>query len=347
MRIGSLQVGADSPPIVIAEMSGNHNGSLDTALAMVDAIARSGAHAMKLQTYTADTMTLDVDANGFRIADENSLWNDTSLYELYQKAHTPWEWHEPIFERARRHGMEIFSTPFDATAVEFLESLHVPAYKIASFEVTDLGLISVAASTGKPLIISTGMASHEEISEAMDAARKAGCTEIALLKCTSSYPASPASSNLRTIPYMREAFGCEVGLSDHTLGIGAAIASVAVGATLIEKHVTLNRADGGVDSAFSLEPPELSRLVAEMQTAWTALGEVRVGPTESEQGSLGFRRSLYICQDLSEGDVLTPENLRAIRPGYGLPPKHLEELMGRRVTRRVARGTPMSWDLLK
>lgn len=346
IRIGHHTIGRDSPPLVIAELSGNHNGSLECALAIVDAIADSGAQVLKLQTYTADTMTIDVPDGDFYIADPNSLWHGKSLYALYQQAHTPWEWHRPIFERARARGLVAFSTPFDATAVDFLESLDVPAYKIASFENIDLPLIRKVAATGKPMIISTGMASLAEIDEAVRAARAAGCRDLVLLKCTSSYPASPDASHLATIPYLRDVFRCEVGLSDHTLGIGAAVAGVALGATVVEKHVTLRREDGGVDSAFSLEPAELAQLVVETKRAWEAVGHVTLGATEAEKSSMIFRRSLYICEDLKAGDTLTPKNLRAIRPGFGLPPKYIDDLLGKRVTRAVRRGTPASWDLI-
>lgn len=344
--IGGIPIGRDAEPFIIAELSGNHNGSLDRALGIVDAIAAAGAQALKLQTYTADTMTIDHSEGEFFIDDPKSLWKGTSLYKLYQEASTPWEWHAPIFARARARGLVAFSTPFDATAVDFLLSLDVPAFKIASFENTDLPLIRKVAATGKPMIVSTGMATLAEIDEAVRTAREGGCRELVLLKCTSSYPASPAFSNLATIPHLRSVFDCEVGLSDHTLGIGAAVASVALGASVIEKHVTLSRADGGVDSAFSLEPAELAQLVTETKTAWQALGTLQAGPSEHERGSLVFRRSLYVCQDLAAGDVLTPENLRAIRPGLGLPPKFIDQVLGRRVSRAVRRGTPMQWDLL-
>ena len=346
IRIGPRSVGADSPPLIIAEMSGNHNQSLAYALDIVDAVAEAGAHALKLQTYTADTMTLDLSEGEFFISDPNSLWKGASLYSLYQKAHTPWEWHEPIFRRCRERGLIAFSTPFDATAVEFLERLDVPCFKIASFENTDLPLIKKAAATGKPLIVSTGMATLAEIEEAVRAARDAGCRDLVLLKCTSSYPASPASSNLLTIPYLQSAFACEVGLSDHTLGIGAAVAATALGATVIEKHVTLSRDKGGVDAAFSLEPAELRQLVDETGAAWQARGAVAFGPTREEAGSLVFRRSLYVCEDLQAGATLTARNLRAIRPGRGLAPKYIDQLLGKRVARAVRRGTPMSWDLV-
>lgn len=346
IRIGERLVGAGHDPFVIAEMSGNHNGSLDRALELVDAAAQAGAHALKIQTYTADTMTLDLDRDEFYISDPDSLWQGNSLYALYEKAHTPWDWHAPIFERARERGMLAFSSPFDASAVDFLESLDVPCYKVASFENVDLPLIRRVAATGKPMIISTGMASIAEISDAVEAVRDAGGEDLVLLKCTSSYPATPEHSNLATIPHLRELFGCQVGLSDHTLGIGAAVASVALGATVIEKHFTLRRDDGGVDSAFSLEPAELAALVVESARARQSVGRVRYGRSEAEQNSLVFRRSLYIVEDLKAGDVLTAENLRAIRPGLGLSPKYYETLLGRRVGRDVARGTAMVWDLL-
>ena len=346
MKIGKFDIGIGQKPFVIAEMSGNHNGSLERALDIVDAIATTGAQALKLQTYTADTMTIDFAEREFFISDPKSLWHGKSLYELYQEAHTPWEWHEPIFRRAEAHGMVAFSTPFDASAVDFLESLGVPAYKVASFENTDLELIRRVASTGKPIIISTGMANVAEIHDAAEAARGAGCCELALLKCTSSYPADPAASNLGAIPLMRQLFGCEIGLSDHTLGIGAAVVSVALGATIIEKHVTLRRSDGGVDSAFSMEPGELAQLVAECNVGQRAIGVGRIGPSEAEQSSRVFRRTLYVVEDIAAGSELTPRNLRAIRPGLGLAAGRISEVMGKRVGRSVVRGTPFSWDLL-
>ncbi|MBC8745374.1 MULTISPECIES: pseudaminic acid synthase [Paraburkholderia] len=346
-KIANRQIGLNCPPFVIAEMSGNHNQSLERALEIVEAAAASGAHALKLQTYTPDTMTLDLDAGEFRIDDPKSLWTGTSLYRLYEEAHTPWDWHRPIFERARELGMLAFSTPFDETAVDFLETLDVPAYKIASFENTDLPLIRRVAATGKPLIISTGMATVAEIDEAVRTARMAGCGQLVLLKCTSSYPASPESSNVRTITHLRELFGCEVGLSDHTLGTGAAVAAVALGASVIEKHFTLRRADGGVDSAFSLEPEEMKALVVESERAWLALGHVAYGPTQQERASSIFRRSLYIVRDIAAGEALTVENVRAIRPGMGLSPKYLDVILGTRVRQPLKRGTPLSWDILK
>lgn len=346
LRIGPHALGVGRPPLIIAEMSGNHNGSLERALELVEVAGQAGAHALKLQTYTPDTMTIDVREREFFIADPNSLWQGESLYELYAKAMTPWEWHEPIFRRCRELGMLGFSTPFDATAVDFLVDLDVPCFKVASFENIDLPLIAKVAATGKPMIISTGMASVAEIDEAVRTAKANGCRDLVLLKCTSSYPASPANSNLATIPHMRELFGCEVGLSDHTLGIGAAIASVALGAVVIEKHFTDSREEGGVDSAFSLEPDELAALVRETAAAAPALGDVVYGPSSGEVGSLVFRRSLYVVEDISAGTVLTSANLRAIRPGLGLPPKYLNQLLGKRVTRDVPRGTPASWDLI-
>lgn len=346
ISIAGCPIGRSHRPLVIAEMSGNHNQSLERALAIVEAAAKTGAHALKLQTYTADTMTLDLASEEFFIDDPNSLWKGRSLHKLYQEAYTPWEWHAPIFERARSLGMIPFSTPFDATAVDFLEGLDVPCYKIASFENTDLPLIRKVAATGKPMIISTGMASVADLDETVRAARAAGCQQLVLLKCTSTYPATPSDTNLMTIPHLRALFDCEVGLSDHTFGIGASVASVALGASVIEKHFTLARADGGVDSTFSMEPAEMAALVVETERAWMALGEVRYGLMEKERESLIFRRSLYVTEDLAAGDVLTEQNLRTIRPGLGLSPKYLETLMGKRVGRTVRRGTPMSWDLL-
>jgi len=346
ITIGTIGIGPGHKPMIIAEMSGNHNQSLEKALEIVDAASDSGAHALKIQTYTADTMTLDLDESEFRIDDERSLWNGTSLYELYQKAHTPWEWHIPIFERCKQKGMLAFSTPFDATAVDFLEEIGVEAYKVASFENTDIPLLRKIADTGKPMIISTGMATIEELQESVATVRQAGCKDLILLKCTSSYPANPKDSNLLTIPDMRKQLGVQVGLSDHTLGIGAAVASVALGATVIEKHFTLDRSNGGVDSAFSLEPNEMKSLVVEVERAWMALGKVSYGTIETEKRSLQFRRSLYISKDIEEGETLTPDNLRCIRPGYGLAPKHYDDLLGKKITKDVPRGTALRWNLV-
>jgi pseudaminic acid synthase len=345
-QLGERSIGPQVPPLIIAEMSGNHNRSLERALALVDAAADAGAHALKLQTYTADTITIDAHQSEFTIGDRNSLWAGKNLYQLYQEAHTPWDWHRPIFDRARERGMLAFSTPFDETAVDFLEGLGVPAYKIASFENVHIPLIRKAAATGKPLIISTGMASIAELDDAVRAAREAGCRDLVLLKCTSTYPATPENTNLATIPHMRALFGCEVGLSDHTMGVGASVAAVALGATVIEKHFTLARADGGVDSAFSLEPAELAALVTETERAWAAMGEIRYGPTEAEKSSLVFRRSLYVVRDVRAGEALTRETVRAIRPGLGLPPKELDTVIGLTVKRDIARGTPLTWDLI-
>lgn len=346
-HFGQRAIGPEMPPFVIAEMSGNHNQSLDRALAIVDAAASAGAHALKIQTYTADTMTLDVDRDEFRISDPNSLWAGQSLHALYDQAHTPWEWHAPIFERAAARGMLAFSTPFDESAVDFLESLDVPGYKIASFENTDLPLIRRVAATGKPMIVSTGMATVGELAETVDAIRGAGCEQFVLLKCTSTYPASPEASNLATIPHLRQLFGCQVGLSDHTMGVGVAVAAVALGATVVEKHFTLSRADGGVDATFSLEPAELADLVTETGRAWAAMGQVRYGvQSAQERKSLDYRRSLYVVRDLAAGEVLGPDAVRAIRPGLGLAPKHLDAVIGRRVRAAVARGTPLAWSLL-
>lgn len=345
-RIGSRTVGADAPPLVIAEMSGNHNQSLEQALRIVDAAADAGAHALKLQTYTADTMTLDIADGEFFIADPESLWAGSSLYALYEKAHTPWEWHAPIFQRARERGLLAFSTPFDESAVDFLETLDVPAYKIASFENTDLPLIRKVAATGKPMIISTGMASVGELELSVRTARQAGCRDLVLLKCTSTYPASPLNSHVRTIPHMRELFGCQVGLSDHTMGVGVAVAAVALGATVIEKHFTLDRADGGVDASFSLEPAEMAALVLETERAWQGMGQVRYGVTEAERESLVYRRSLYAVRDIAVGEVLTVDNVRAIRPGLGLSPRHLDAVLGRTACVAIKRGTALAWELL-
>ena len=347
MRIAGRTIGAQERPYLIAEMSGNHNQSLDRALAIVDAAADAGADAVKLQTYTAATMTLDVNAPGFVIEDPNSLWSGRRLYELYEEAHTPWEWHRPIIERAASRGLHCFSTPFDESAVDFLESLNVPAYKIASFENTDLPLIRKVAATGKPMIISTGMASLAEIDEAVRTARVAGCNDIVLLKCTSTYPATPQNTHLRTIAHLREAFGCEVGLSDHTMGCGVAIAAVAFGATVVEKHFTLRRADGGVDSAFSLEPEEFKLLRVESERAWQGLGGVVYGGSQAEEKSRAFRRTLYIARDMKAGEALTEHNLRIVRPGFGLPPKYYEAMLGKHINRGATAGTPLSWDLLE
>lgn len=346
MKIKDRNIGLGHAPFVIAEMSGNHNQSLERALEIVEAAARTGAHGLKIQTYTPDTMTLDIDEREFHISDPNSLWAGTSLYKLYGEAYTPWEWHAPIFKRARELGMIPFSTPFDDTAVDFLETLDMDCYKIASFENTDLPLIRRVAATGKPVIISTGMATVAELDDTVRAAREAGCRDLILLKCTSTYPATAANTNILTIPHLRELFGCEVGLSDHTMGVGVSVASVALGASVVEKHFTLSRADGGVDSTFSMEPAEMAQLVVETERAWQALGHVAYGPTAAEKKSLQFRRSLYVTQDIKAGQMLTRENLRAIRPGLGLPTKFMDVFLGKCVTSDVSRGTPLTWDLI-
>ncbi len=346
IHIDKKPISNNHPPFIIAEMSGNHNQSLKRALDIVDAAAKAGVHAIKLQTYTADTLTIDREEGEFFISDSNSLWNGKSLYKLYQQAYTPWEWHKPIFTRCRELGLIAFSTPFDETAVDFLESLNVPAYKIASFENAHLPLIRKVASTRKPMIISTGMATLAELDEAVKTARDAGCKELILLKCTSTYPATPEDTNLLTVPHLRQLFDAEVGLSDHTLGIGVAVASVALGATVIEKHFTLSRADGGVDSAFSMEPEEMKALVEETRKAWQALGKVFYGPAEKEKASIRFRRSIYVVEDIEKGDKFTAHNLRVIRPGDGLPPKYYDILLDKKASCNIKRGTPMCWKFV-
>lgn len=332
---------------IIAEMSGNHNQSLERAFEIVDAAAGAGVDALKIQTYTADTMTIDKSDGEFFISDPKSLWEGESLYSLYQKAYTPWEWHRAIFDRCKERGIIGFSTPFDFSAVDFLEELDCPIYKIASFENIDLPLIKRVAQTGKPMIVSTGMANVAELQELVDTARENGCEDLTLLKCTSSYPASPKGSNLLTIPHMKELFKCNVGVSDHTLGIGVAVASMALGARVVEKHFTLSRSDGGVDSAFSLEPTEMAQLVRECNTAVQALGHVSYQMQEQERKSLVYRRSLYVVKDMQAGDVLTSENMRSIRPGLGIAPKYYEILIGKKVKRNICRGTAVSWDIVE
>lgn len=346
INLGGRKVGQNYPPFIIAEMSGNHNQSLSRALEIVEAAAKAGAHALKIQTYTADTMTVNMDKQDFEIDDKNSLWSGENLYKLYQQAYTPWEWHKPIFDRCRELNIIPFSTPFDETAVDFLEELNIPMYKIASFENNDIPLIKKAASTGKPLIISTGMATLSELGEMVHYARDAGCKELILLKCTSTYPAPPTDINLSTIPHMRVLFNCQVGLSDHTMGNSVSVASVALGATIIEKHFTTSRADGGVDSSFSIEPGEMQALVEDTKRAWQAMGHVMYGPTDEEKKSIKFRRSLYIVKDIKAGDVLTRENLRIIRPGYGLSPKYYDILLGKKVHKEIKAGTPADWSIL-
>lgn len=346
IRIGQKEIGRHKKPFIIAEMSGNHNQSLERALHLVELAAEAGVDALKLQTYTPDTITLDVHTGEFFIQDAENLWQGQSLYNLYKEAYTPWEWHEAIFNRAKELGLLAFSSPFDETAVDFLETLDVPAYKIASFENVDIPLIRKVAKTGKPIIISTGMATVAEIDEAVAAARSEGNQQIILLKCTSTYPATPANSNIATLPHLRELFGTEVGLSDHTMGIGVAVAATTLGATVIEKHFTTSRADGGVDAAFSMEPHELKMLVEETERAWESLGHVQYGPTEAEENSVKFRRSLYIGEDLRVGDVLTADNVRNVRPGLGLPTKYYDLVLGKTMKQDAKKGTPLSWELL-
>jgi len=346
ISIGKDKIGEGQPPYVIAEMSGNHNRSLKRALEIVRAAAKAGAHALKLQTYTADTMTLDISNGEFLINDPESIWKGETLYNLYKKAATPWEWHEQIFQLCKEVGITVFSTPFDSTSVDFLEDLNVAAYKIASFENIDLPLIRKVAKTGKPIIMSTGMATVSELNEAVEVARDEGCGDIILLKCTNSYPSTPENSNLLTIPHMKKLFNVQVGLSDHTLGIGVSIGAVALGATVIEKHFTLDRTEGGVDSVFSLEPAELNALVIESKRTWQALGKIQYGPNDQEFESLKFRRSVYIVEDIKKGEQLTKDNLRCIRPGLGLSPKYYDILLGKKVNCDLEKGTPMHWDLI-
>jgi N-acetylneuraminate synthase len=342
IEIAGRRIAADAPPYVIAELSANHNGRLDTALRIVEEAKKAGADAVKLQTYKPDTITLPATGEGFVI--HGGLWDGRTLYDLYQEAHMPWEWHRPLFERARALGITIFSSPFDTTAVDLLEDLNAPAYKIASFEAVDLPLIRYVAGTRKPMIISTGMADAEEIGEAVAAAREGGCTQLALLHCVSGYPAPAADYNLRTLSDMIARFGVVTGLSDHTLDNTTAIASVALGAALIEKHFTLDRAGGGPDDSFSLEPPELVQLVQGARTAWSALGRIDYGRKSSEIGNAQFRRSLYFVRALRAGEVVTADAVRSVRPGFGLAPKHLDAVIGRRVARDVALHSPVRWD---
>lgn len=343
IKIGPIAVGSQHKPFIIAEMSGNHNQSLEKALAIVDAAAAAGAHAIKLQTYTPDTMTL---LGAHTIEDVDSLWRGRELYDLYQEAHTPWDWHETIFKRAAEKGLLAFSSPFDETAVDFLETLNVPCYKIASFENTDIPLLKKVAATGKPVIMSTGVATLADIDEGVRTLRAHGCFDLILLKCTSTYPATPENTNLRTIPHLAQLFNCTVGLSDHTMGIGASVAAVALGASVIEKHFTISRAEGGVDAAFSLEPQELKALVEESERAFLALGNIQYGVQKAEQKSLFYKRSIYVSRDIKAGEAFSKENIRVIRPGNGLAPKYFDEVLGKVAKTDIKTGTPLTWELL-
>ena len=344
--LGNRAVGPGCRPFIIAELSGNHGQDFSLAEQMVREVAKAGAHAIKLQTYTADTMTLDVDSDDFVIQEQDSLWRGEALHGLYAKAATPYEWHEPIFKLANELGMLGFSSPFDEKAVDFLHELNVPCFKIASFELTDIPLIRKAASTGKPLIMSTGMASLTEIEQAVNCAKQSGCNDIILLKCTSTYPASPENTNLNTIPNMRSAFSLQVGLSDHTAGIGASVAAVALGATVVEKHFVLDRSAGGVDAEFSLEPHELKSLVVESERAWQALGEIRYGGSEAEEKSKQYRRSIYIAEDVKAGECLSTANTKIVRPAFGLAPRHWDKVIGRKVKSDLPKGTALTWEHL-
>lgn len=342
IQIGNTIISKDHRPFIIAEMSGNHNQSIDRAKEIIKAAAETGAHAVKLQTYTADTMTINHRGGLFDITDKNSLWYGRNLYELYEEAHTPWEWHKPLFEYANQLGLICFSTPFDDTAVDFLESLNVPCYKIASFENTDHPLLKKVAKTGKPVIMSTGIANLSDIVESVQVLKENGCTQLILLKCTSTYPATPENTNLVTIPVLQEIFpDCTIGLSDHTMGIGAGIASITLGARVIEKHFTLRRSDGGVDSTFSMEPDEMKSLVVETERAFLALGKVQLNAQKAEEKSKAFKRSIYVVKDVNEGDVFTKENVRVIRPGDGLAPKYYDQILGKKSSRKLASGTPL------
>ncbi len=346
IEIGDRKIGEKYPPFVVAELSANHDQSLEKAFSLVKAAAACGAHAVKLQTYTPDTMTLNIDQDEFRIQDKKSLWHNSTLYDLYQKAYTPWEWHAPIFKLANQLGVLAFSSPFDVTAVEFLEKLDVPCYKIASFENTDFELLKCVALTQKPVILSTGLATQMDLDQSIEHLRESGCSKIIILKCTSSYPASPSSANLKTIQHMRHRYQCPIGISDHTLGLGVSLASISFGAVMIEKHFTLDRSQGGLDAPFSMEPSELNQLVTESNAAWKAQGKVFYGPTKQETGSRLFRRSLYLTSDVKKGDMITKKNVRAIRPGMGLSPKYFEKVLGLFVTQKHKMGTPLSWDML-
>jgi pseudaminic acid synthase len=343
IKIENITIGKNHKPFIVAEMSGNHNQSLDRAFAIVDAAAECGAHAVKLQTYTADTITMK---GAHTIKEEGSLWHGKELHELYKEAYTPWEWHEPIIKRANEKGLICFSSPFDETAVDLLESLNTPLYKIASFENTHHPLLKKVAQTGKPVIMSTGVSTPADIYESIQVLRNNGCKELILLKCTSTYPATPENTNLKTIPHMKDLYTCPIGLSDHTMGIGVSIAAVSLGAVMIEKHFTLSRAEGGVDSAFSMEPHEMKSLVIETERAWQALGEIKYGIQKVEKENVMYKRSIYVSKDINEGDIFSEENLRVIRPGFGLLPKFFADVLGKKSSNAIKAGTPLKWEHL-
>ena len=346
MQIADCKIGKDHKPFIIAEMSGNHNSSIERAIRIIETAAACGAHAIKLQTYTADTLTINHTGGLFDIKDETSLWNNRNLYELYQEAYTPWEWHEQLFRCAADNGIICFSTPFDDTAVDFLEGLNAPAHKIASFENIHHPLLKKVAATGKPIIMSTGACSLSHLAESVEVLKSNGCKDLVLLKCTSNYPSTPENSNLLTIPHLRDLFNCEVGLSDHTMGIGVPIAAVTLGATLIEKHFCLSRAEGGVDSAFSVEPDELKALVIETERAWQSLGVIQYDVQESEKKSLMFKRSIYIVDDIAEGEIFSEQNIRIIRPGDGIHPRYFENILGKVSNQQLKKGTPFSLNMI-
>jgi N-acetylneuraminate synthase len=345
ITIAGRDIGHGAPPFIVAEISANHNGSLQRALDLIDAAKDAGADAVKIQTYSADTLTIDFDGPGFRI--EGGLWHGRTLYDLYREASTPWDWHGPMFDHAARRGITLFSTPFDETAVDLLETLQVPAYKIASFEAADLALVGRVAATGKPIIVSTGMCSPAELGEVVDVVHRFGNEQLVLLHCVSAYPARPSDSNLLTIPHLLANRGTLVGLSDHTLGSAVAVSAVTLGACVIEKHFTFRREDGGPDAAFSLEPSEFAALVRDCRTAWEALGFVQEGRQSAAESNVVFRRSLYAVAPIAEGESLTPANVRSIRPGYGLAPKHLPQILGCRAKISIARGTPLAWNMIE
>jgi pseudaminic acid synthase len=346
MQIADFKIGRNNKPFIIAEMSGNHNQSIDRALKIIEVAAKSGAHAIKLQTYTADTITINQRGGLFDIKDNTSLWENRNLYELYEEAHTPWEWHEKLFKCAADNGIICFSTPFDDTAVDFLDNLNAPAHKIASFENIHHPLLKKIAKTGKPVIMSTGACSLSDLAESVKLLKDNGCKDLVLLKCTSNYPSTPENSNLLTIPHLRDLFNCEVGLSDHTMGIGVPIAAVTLGATVIEKHFCLSRAEGGVDSAFSLEPDELKALVIETERAWQSLGVIQYDVQESEKKSLMFKRSIYVVNDVAQGEIFTEKNIRIIRPGDGIHPRYFENIIGKVANQHVTKGTPFSLNMI-